>query len=556
MPDYLPRIITPAKIAVLLAILIIGPWTPFFVQLDYFLSTGRYPQAAIFTLIIIICLIAIIVAPFLKPAILRVPLAALMVFGVAINEICLHLSGNSINPAYAAMIWRERGMIGDAIAGYPQIASLTAALVVPAILILAWKPAPSTILRTRWATLPAAALLSSLAVVNLTYGGTREFPPPFSVPGVMAFAIASQPHSEPRDEIPAMEKPHRLFRHIVMIVDESVRGDQLQINNPAQASTPFLAGNPKGLSNFGVAVSVHNCSAESRLILRTGLKITDLPDLDGRAFKVPSIWQFARHAGFKTVLIDAFADVFDTHSYMTESELTFIDKKIPVGGNPTYLRDQKIATEILPALLAGEKPVFVYVNKYGAHYPYSHKYPAGFDDNGKPAEDDLNDRDKLVENYHHAVRWSVDEFFRNLLAHIDLKDTLILYTSDHGQSLLEGGYKQPHCTDNIRTYSDEGIVIRTHPGEGIVPLFALSDNSQFAQALKKYAQINFGKATHYNIFPTLLLAMGYDGSWVAEGYGAALTQPLNNDERRFLTGNIFARHSVFANPDANWIQVD
>ena len=44
----------------------------------------------------------------------------------------------------------------------------------------------------------------------------------------------------------------------------------------------------------------------------------------------------------------------------------------------------------------------------------------------------------MLAQYSNAIAWSVDEFFRNLLPAVDLHKTLIVYTSDHGQSLLPG----------------------------------------------------------------------------------------------------------------------
>src|SRR5262249_38085823 len=52
--------------------------------------------------------------------------------------------------------------------------------------------------------------------------------------------------------------------------------------------------------------------------------------------------------------------------------------------------------------------------------------------------------DRAIADYPNAIAWSVDEFFRNLLPAVDLSKTLIIYTSDHGQSLLPGHFT--HCS--------------------------------------------------------------------------------------------------------------
>jgi lipid A ethanolaminephosphotransferase len=141
----------------------------------------------------------------------------------------------------------------------------------------------------------------------------------------------------------------------------------------------------------------------------------------------------------------------NTHSFMMKTERVQIDRMIPIDDVPVYLRDQTIAARVLPDLLGAKERQFIYVNKKGIHRPYHEKYPQDFGGPGGVLPTavslaDLGSRDALLKTYQRAVQWSVDEFFRTLLAHIDLSDTVILYTSDHGQSLLEGGYKLSHCS--------------------------------------------------------------------------------------------------------------
>ena len=115
-----------------------------------------------------------------------------------------------------------------------------------------------------------------------------------------------------------------------------------------------------------------------------------------------------------------------------------------------------------------------------------------------------------------------------------------MYTSDHSQSLLEGGYKLSHCSTG-----------HVHPGEGIVPLLAFTEDTGSAQGLKAAARDQFGRASHFHIFPTLLLAMGYKPSGVASRYGGkSLLSISGKTKRRFLTGNMFG-----AGLGAKWVEV-
>ena len=99
-----------------------------------------------------------------------------------------------------------------------------------------------------------------------------------------------------------------------------------------------------------------------------------------------------------------------------------------------------LADELLLALKE-EGPAFIYVEKFGVHFPYFNKYPPDFRTLSTPLSNtvssvvshDIYAGERALAQYSNAVAWSVDEFFRNLLPAVDLHKTLIVYTSDHGQ---------------------------------------------------------------------------------------------------------------------------
>jgi glucan phosphoethanolaminetransferase (alkaline phosphatase superfamily) len=165
--------------------------------------------------------------------------------------------------------------------------------------------------------------------------------------------------------------------------------------------------------------------------------------------------------------------------------------EIRIHENPDYLRDDKLVDKLLDSLKE-KAPTFIYVDKYGVHFPYSNKYPSALQ---KPSE-------TVVGHYQNAILWSVDEFFRKLLPAVDLSKTLIIYTSDHGQSLQSG--KPSHCTSTPNV----------QPAEAYVPILAITSEPNFERLLVEAAARGFGRFSHFEIFPTLLLAMGFDASWV------------------------------------------
>src|SRR5262249_52314678 len=112
-----------------------------------------------------------------------------------------------------------------------------------------------------------------------------------------------------------------------------------------------------------------NCSYISRTIFRFGMRQSDLPDGWRQGLSRPTIWQFAHRAGYKTVHIDA-----SVHNELSPAEKALVDSNITIFESPGYLRDQKLVGKLLDAL-KDEKPAFIYVEKYGVHFPYSNKYP-------------------------------------------------------------------------------------------------------------------------------------------------------------------------------------
>jgi glucan phosphoethanolaminetransferase (alkaline phosphatase superfamily) len=409
--------------------------------------------------------------------------------------------------------------------------------------------------------MPMLSLAAVVGVNVYTKGGTQVFPIPFGTFSNAAIVLATAPKgaSAPQLDLDTAQQTlltnssaeiegtiHPTFSKIVMIMDESVRGDYVSLNVAAPDTTPFLKATHH-LVNFGVAISGGNCSVTSRTIFRFGMRQSDLPNRWREGLKRPTIWQFAHKAGYRIVRVNAWGHPpLQFHSDLSLGEEALIDSNIDVLENPSYLRDQLIVDEIL-AVLKDDKPVFIYVDKYGVHFPYSTKYPPEFQRFPAPVKSDSSigaflknllpptgrgqTPNREIAVYPNAVTWSVDEFFRKLLPAVDLSKTLIIYTSDHGQNLLPGHIT--HCSTTLRVPR----------GEAYVPLFAITSASTFEQGLANGAARSFGRFSHFEIFPTLLLAMGYDADWVRRSYGpslmdlAAAEQKLHDWKPRFSAQN-------------------
>jgi glucan phosphoethanolaminetransferase (alkaline phosphatase superfamily) len=519
-----------AKSLVLAFLLMIsgGLWFDIVAQRVQLLWEFFTPRVGIVYLAIVgLSIGSFLLVPFLRSTPWRLCLLVLLAAGYASEYGFFRATGAHLDAVTVETLWTEREM---AAAYYPLALKLSAFLV-PAFIVLAWSPRKFS-LPKRFVVVPVAALLLVTGVTKYTKGGLSEFPP-LSPAINLVLAATSDRYFGPRRDVQYPGELSPRIRHIVFIVDESVRGDYLELTDSHKTTTPFLASRRDDFINFGNAVSAANCSAASRYILRSGLQQSQVPDTEQVGLKEPSMWQYARRAGFKTVYVDGFATGEDptlsSHDFMNASERAAIDLSEPALAEPTYMRDLEIADKIR-ALLASDEPTFIFAEKFGAHFPYPATYPPGYSGTeGAFPTPDLLDPEQLRKSYRLAIQWSVDEFFKRLQPGLDLGNTLLIYTSDHGQSLFEGNYRIPHC-------STAGTI---HPAEANVPMVVMTHNTQLEPIFRAAAQDHYNRASHFNLFPTLLYLMGYDQSWIAGKFGNSLLAIDNSRERQFFTGYVF-----------------
>lgn len=315
------------------------------------------------------------------------------------------------------------------------------------------------------------------------------------------------------------------LRKIVVIMDESVRASFVSTRPLTLSATPFLHSIREQVADFGIASSSANCSIDARRSFRHMMTQDQVGSPIAKLLNRATIWQYARRAGYKTMHIDAFGSPITLTSGMGNVERGFIDQRIAVMDMPYHNRDLKIAREIRDVLTRDDR-VFLFVEKYGVHVPYTNSYPKDRNNYGADLkkEFDLSNQEEVVKHYKNAIEWSVDRFFSDLLKDPLPPDTLVIYTSDHGQSLSEGGVKLPHCSFNGR--------MRT--GEAAVPLMAFSSDPRVHARLTSGAFGNFGRTSHYNITSTVLSVMGYNEQWADQSFGLAMFGQIPKEAKRLV----------------------
>jgi glucan phosphoethanolaminetransferase (alkaline phosphatase superfamily) len=526
---------TAAKIAALVVIVLAAPWgwsdiiVRRCIQLH---ADGRDSQLVRFVVLTIAMFAGIAIAAFLKDARLRIGLALLFAVGFAADQLALAVTGQHTSIELMQVVWSERALAGDAASTYAATTLSTLAWVLPLFATIALRPSERTALPLSYGLVPLICLIFAPINIRITSLKIDEYPSTYAVSAQLLYAILGpQVYAGPRQDIAYASNPKPLFDKILFVIDESVRADYLQVVNPQFDNTPFLSSVASKFSNFGVAISVMNASVGSRVALRTGLRSDQLPDIGQMCLRQPVIWQFAKRAGMRTVYIDAWRPIGEMHSYMNTHEMKFIDQHIAVRDGPKPQIDARVAEQI-KIELAVPGPALIVVEKIGSHFPYSQTVqpdsayePAGIDQ--LPASRDLKHR-SVLRDYMLSTRNSVDVFFEHLFPSIAAPGTVAIYTSDHGQSMFEGGYEATH-----------GTMVNAHPGEGRVPIFVFSGDPAFNERMQAAAKAGHDRATHFEIFPTLLLAMGFGHDWVQSNYGNSLLEVPTDRRRRFLAGNLF-----------------
>ncbi len=499
-------------------------------------------QSRIFTMVFFLgvwglCLTCLLIAAFQPRLRWRIFWAASIAVTTFAGYAYMRISHSQLTVFDIASLWSSKADTGRALSFYADQAAIALAVAAFGFLAMVSKPPGlAPLVERALARLNFAPVLPVLVIMGIVFwksgGGTHALPQQFG-PAAMGVIVAAKTLVEDLPERADLKQhPVKapLARHIVLIVDESVRGDYLNLKT-GNAETPLLAELSRYFVNFGNAASGNNCSHYSNAILRLG---GGRNNLIKTVTTSPSLWQYARNAGFKTVFIDAAASHIKNtgalQNFMTAKEKAEIDEYIVVENVAAPYLDFELS-RLIGEIQARPEPHFIYANKNGPHFPYDDSYPknrAVFTPtmSGSAGGSEI---ERKVNSYSNAIRWAVDGFFQDLLGRVDLTRTAILYTADHGQNLDIG--KVTHCT-----------TVNPDPREGLVPMMFISADPGLKAMFEAGAKLNYGRTTHFALFPTLLELFGYPRRLLGRDYGPSLLERIGQAPK-FTSGDIFGTFS-------------
>ena len=521
---------TLLKIASLTILLLLAPfaWIPLVYEHTYSLiAFDAHELARKYALSSAVSLIAIIGVPFLRSRWARRLLVSIFVIGFSLNYAASSIQGSSLSVHMFSTLFQAKDDIGLALTSYGPQLFLSLLLCVGLLFGLIREPSKKISLGIWFLIVPLIAFISVRNMIVSYRGIIEEFPSPVSV--LIQANLGwrySAVYLGPREELVYTHDIAPKFEKVVFILDESVRGDFLQINDAKFDNTPFLESIKTEFVNFGLASSYANCSAMSRMALRSGARENNFPDPEQQILRQPTFWQYAKLAGYRTVYIDGWKSQRDMHSHLTEYELDYVDRRTDAELRPFAQADDRIADRLAEEL-AKPGPAFIFVEKIGVHSPY--KRQIADDPAYSPTPTSIpylgvdDARADNMKDYLTGLWSRVDGFFKIAYPALNQPNVFTVYTSDHGVANYQGGYDATHCSGK-----------NAHWGEGVVPLFIFTGDENTKSIFAESALRSYGKANHMDIFPTLISAMGFDPSLVEPNYEAGLVDIPPDRKHRFF----------------------
>ena len=517
---------------------------------------GLSAALVLFCILFLLMVVGLIAAALVKSPVLRWMYALILASGLAFSASFSSAMGQDLTYDAFTNMWSSRGFIGDAFGQFGGSLVWGGLQAVLLLLGIGWPPrvdqAQSIGGRTHRAiaVIPGAVGLMLAGLLYVRGGeGAGGLPGAFVSP-----AYAAVHAFDSVVNAPGPRQPVRIKRtgtsdggDIVLIVDESIAANYLDINSKNGVYSGLGTQRPGvAIHNFGVAASITHCSVGSNLTLRFGGTRSQYRAINATS---PSIWSYAKAAGYVTVYIDAQRIAGQYQNDMDADERRGIDRWVQFDTVPVMGRDPAVARTLADFLNDG-KPQFIFVNKSGAHFPVNAKYPenqtryapatprsayaGAAEKSARDVFDGGTEEWRHYRNaYRNAVKWNVGAFFDVLFARATLGKARIIYTSDHGQNLHERETPgdATHCTPEpvaeegaVPLVLIEGKAVATNKAEA-----AKKPRSNWAPAAAK----GRNASSHYQIFPTVLGLMGFDRTAVLGTYGAG----LDSAERDPLTFN-------------------
>jgi glucan phosphoethanolaminetransferase (alkaline phosphatase superfamily) len=320
--------------------------------------------------------------------------------------------------------------------------------------------------------------------------------------------------------------------NIILIMGESLTDNHMSSYGYSRMTTPFL----NSLKNNSAVKFKNGISAgvSTAVTLASFFNMAPRPDGSNQiASTNRNLFKMAKENGFETYFISAQAgySLNVIKSSLFPGYINHYGESDLFGANYHHdVYDFKLADYFQSANF--KKPTFMVLHERGSHSPYAERYPQEYDifHSNQPSF-----QQSQIDTYDNSVRYT-DAMIEKIVRAIPEKThrpTLLIFTSDHGESLGEQGI-----------YGHENVTVLT---QHQVPIIFMAFNGADFNFLKQknHDDINSRYMSHYELSEAIAWLLGYQPPRFSDqksGYfvnGKALTGSAGFDQISFTPqGNL------------------
>lgn len=224
---------------------------------------------------------------------------------------------------------------------------------------------------------------------------------------------------------------------VVFVIGESLRNDHLQINGYERETTPYLMEEDN-------LVSLTDIYSEECFTHTSVPQIMTRADSANpqRAYDEQSFVTIFKDAGFRTTWIANQESVATYAYFMNECDtLIYVN-----GDKSVYTFDKWLDEDILPHLeneLQDDNPTQLHIlHSIGSHWWYNSHYTDEFERYTPVIKSRVvssNTQEEMINSYDNTILYT-DFFIKEMIDLIRDKKSILIFLSDHGESLGEDGY--------------------------------------------------------------------------------------------------------------------
>lgn len=224
---------------------------------------------------------------------------------------------------------------------------------------------------------------------------------------------------------------------VVFVIGESLRNDHLQINGYERETTPYLMEE----DNLVSLTDIYGAECFTHTSVPQIMTRADSANPQ-RAYDEQSFVTIFNDAGFRTTWIANQESVATYAYFMNECDtLIYVN-----GDKSVYTFDKWLDEDILPHLeneLKDDNPTQLHIlHSIGSHWWYNSHYTDEFERYTPVIKSRVvssNTQEEMINSYDNTILYT-DFFIKETIDLIRDKKSILIFLSDHGESLGEDGY--------------------------------------------------------------------------------------------------------------------